>query len=120
QTWLELDDFYPKAVELYRSQFGFLQGIILGIVLLSVANSVSMTANERVGEFGTLRAIGHTARYVYRLLIVENTILGLFGATLGVAVGVGLAWAISRVGIPMPPPPNANTGYTAYIAIVPW
>jgi putative ABC transport system permease protein len=27
--------------------------------------------------------------------------------------------AISAVGIPMPPPPNSNLGYTAYIRIVP-
>ena len=29
------------------------------------------------------------------------------------------ALAISSVGIPMPPPPNANLGYTAIIRIVP-
>jgi len=26
---------------------------------------------------------------------------------------------ISRIGIPMPPPPNTDAGYTAYIRIVP-
>lgn len=119
RTWLQLDDFYPKTRELYRSQFGFLQVIVLGIVLLSVANSITMTANERVGEFGTLRALGHTSGQLYRMLIVENALLGLLGAALGVALGVALALGISQVGIPMPPPPNANSGYTAYISVVP-
>lgn len=119
KTWLELDDFYPKTVELYKSQFGVLESIILIVVLLSVANSVSMTANERIGEFGTLRALGHTSRYVYLLLLVENTLLGVLGAALGLLVGIGLAVGISKVGIPMPPPPNANAGYTAYIRVVP-
>ncbi len=119
KTWLELDDFYPKTVQMYQSQFGVLQLIILIIVLLSVANSVSMTANERVGEFGTLRAIGRTSGDIYRLLLIENTILGLTGSFAGVALGVGLAAMISVSGIPMPPPPNANVGYTAYIRIVP-
>jgi len=119
KTWLELDDFYAKTVALYQSQFGVLQVIILGIVLLSVANSVSMTANERVGEFGTIRAVGHTSGYVYRLLVIENAILGTVGAALGVAVGIGLAVLISKVGIPMPPPPSSNAAYTAYIRVVP-
>lgn len=119
KTWLELDDFYPKTVDLYKSQFGVLQLIILMIVLLSVANSVSMTANERVGEFGTLRALGHTSRYVYSLILLENGMLGLVGATLGTLIGIALAVGISQVGIPMPPPPNANAGYTAYIRVVP-
>jgi putative ABC transport system permease protein len=119
KSWLELDDFYPKTVQMYQSQFGVLQLIILVIVLMSVANSVSMTANERIGEFGTLRAIGRTSTDVFRLLLTENAVLGLLGATAGVALGIGVALAISAVGLPMPPPPNANVGYTAYIRIVP-
>lgn len=119
RTWLELDDFYPKTVEMYQGQFGILQLIILIIVLLSVANSVSMTAYERVGEFGTLRAIGRTSNDIYRLLVIENAVVGVVGAGTGLAVGVLLAYAISAVGLPMPPPPNANVGYTAYIRIVP-
>jgi putative ABC transport system permease protein len=38
---------------------------------------------------------------------------------LGVALGVALALVISAIGIPMPPPPNANVGYTAHIRIIP-
>jgi putative ABC transport system permease protein len=38
---------------------------------------------------------------------------------MGVVLGIGLAMAISAVGIPMPPPPNSSQGYTAYIRIVP-
>jgi putative ABC transport system permease protein len=45
--------------------------------------------------------------------------LGFIGASLGVLLGVGLALGISAVGIPMPPPPNANVGYTAMIRVVP-
>lgn len=119
-TWFELDDFYRKTVNLYRRQFGVLQVIILGIVLLSVANSVSMTANERVGEFGTLRALGHRSGYVYRLLLLENATLGFIGASMGVVVGIALAHIISSFGIPMPPPPNSSSGYTALIRVLPW
>jgi putative ABC transport system permease protein len=34
-------------------------------------------------------------------------------------LGVALALVISAVGIPMPPPPNANLGYTGFIRVVP-
>ncbi len=119
KTWFELDDFYRNTVELYESQFGVLQGVILIVVLLSVANSVNMTAQERVGEFGTLMALGLRQRDVARLILLENTLLGLVGACTGVLLGMLLAWGISQVGIPMPPPPNSNVGYTALIRIVP-
>jgi putative ABC transport system permease protein len=119
RTWVELNDFYDKAVALYTRQFGVLQLIILIMVVLSVANSVNMSVFERIGEFGTMRALGDRAGRVFRLIVTESALLGLIGAILGVAGGIVLATAISTVGIPMPPPPNGNVGYTAIIRIVP-
>ncbi len=113
--WRELSDFYDKAVELYDRQFGVLQFIILLMVLLSVANAVNMGVFERYGEFGTLQALGNTRAHVFRLVVLENMLLGMIGAGLGVILGLALAGAISAVGIPMPPPPNSNQGYTAHI-----
>jgi putative ABC transport system permease protein len=118
-TWTELSDFYAKSVELYRTQFGVLQWIVLIMVLLSVFNTVNMSVFERVGEFGTLMALGNTRTYVFWLVIAENAVLGLLGAIVGVLFGGILAFAISGVGIPMPPPPNSNLGYTASIRLLP-
>ena len=118
KTWVELNDFYEKTVALYRRQFGFLQLIILIMVLLSVSNSVNMSVFERVGEFGTMMALGNRTGEVFRLIVTESVLLGFIGGILGVLVGISLAMIISAVGIPMPPPPNANIGYTAHIQIV--
>lgn len=119
RDWRKLSDFYEKTIDLYDRQFGVLQLIILFMVLLSVANSVNMGAFERMSEFGTLLALGNRKGDVFRLIVLENVILGLVGALVGVLAGLAIAAAVSAVGIPMPPPPNANVGYTAYIRIIP-
>ncbi len=118
-TWTDLSDFYSKSVDLYRTQFGVLQWIVLVMVLLSVFNTVNMSVSERVGEFGTLMALGNTRSYVFWLVLAENAVLGCVGAVVGVILGTLLALAISKVGIPMPPPPNSNVGYTAAIRLLP-
>jgi putative ABC transport system permease protein len=119
KTWRELADFYNSTVALYERQFGVLQVIILMMVLLSVANSVNMTLHERTPEFGIMRALGHTGRDVFQLAMVEIGLLAFIGAALGIVAGVILAWIISAIGIPMPPPPNSETGFTASIQVVP-
>jgi putative ABC transport system permease protein len=119
KTWLELNDFYAKTVEMYDAQFGVLRFIILLMVLLSVTNSVNMSLFERVGEFGTMMALGNRRSRVFRLIIIENLIIGLIGASVGMAVGIVLALIISAIGIPMPPPPNSDIPYTAHILLVP-
>ncbi|HEV7928566.1 MAG TPA: ABC transporter permease [Nitrosospira sp.] len=117
KTWIELNDFYEKTVELYKGQFGVLQVIILVMVVLSVANTVNMSIFERMGEFGTMMALGNRGAQIFQLIAVESVLLGLIGSGLGLVIGATLAVAISAVGIPMPPPPNANLGYTAHIQI---
>lgn len=118
-AWNELSDFYEKTVELYNRQFGVLRLIILLMVLLSVVNSVNMTLFERTREFGTMLAVGNRANTVFRLIMVESLCLGVLGALIGMAFGCLAAVGISAIGIPMPPPPNANMGYTALVRIVP-
>lgn len=120
RTWPDLNDFYAKTVTLYETQFGGLRLIILAMVLLSVVNSVNMGAFERLGEFGTMMALGNRHADVVRLIVTESALLGVAGSVLGVVLGVILALLISAMGIPMPPPPNANVGYVASIRVVPW
>ncbi len=117
KRWYELNDFYPKTVNLYERLFGGLQVIILLMVLLSVVNAVNMTVFERTAEFGTARALGHRPGQVIALILTENLLTALVGASLGVALGIGLAFAISAIGIPMPPPPNAELAYTGRIQV---
>jgi putative ABC transport system permease protein len=119
RTWVALNDYYEKVIDLYRQQFGFLQLIILVMVLLSVANSVNMSIFERIGEFGTMMAVGDRRRDVFRLIVTESAVVGVAGSLLGALLGVALAAAISRIGIPMPPPPGSNAGYMAAIRILP-
>ena len=119
RTWRQLSDFYDKTIVLYDRQFGVLQLIILFMVLLSVINSMNMSTFERISEFGTMQALGNREKDVFLLLMYESCVLGVIGATAGVIVGMVLALIISAIGIPMPPPPIGNVGYTAYVRLVP-
>lgn len=119
KTWIELNDFYANTVEMYDAQFGVLRIIILLMVLLSVVNSVNMSVFERVGEFGTMMALGNRTQRIFALIVMENIIIGLAGASLGVFLGILMAWIISAIGIPMPPPPNSDLSYIAHIRVVP-
>ena len=66
-----------------------------------------------------MMALGNRSGTVFHLIVAESFILGIAGSLLGVALGVLLALAISSIGIPMPPPPNANVGYIARVQIIP-
>ncbi len=115
--WYERADFYNKTVALFSQQMGVLRAIIAVIIVLSISNLLVMNVLERTGEIGTLLAIGFRRRRVMQQFAIEGLVLGVIGGGLGVAAGFGLGELISAIGIPMPPPPGMEEGYTGEIRV---
>jgi len=115
--WYERADFYNKTVALFSQQMNVLRAIIGAIIVLSISNMLVMNVLERTGEIGTLLAVGFRRKKILQFFAAEGLMLGLIGGTAGVLIGYGLAELISVIGIPMPPPPGMEEGYTAEIRV---
>ncbi|MEU3251104.1 ABC transporter permease [Streptomyces sp. NPDC006997] len=63
--------------------------VLVGVFL--IVNTFSMLIAQRTRELGLLRALGADRRQVRRSVLTEALLLGLFGSTLGLATGIGLA-----------------------------
>ncbi|HQS98834.1 MAG TPA: FtsX-like permease family protein [Thiobacillus sp.] len=113
--WYQRADFYNKTVALFSEQIHVLRIIIAAIIVLSISNILVMNVLERTGEIGTLLAVGIKRRQVLVLFALEGILLGGVGGIGGAGIGFGLAEIISAIGIPMPPPPGMEKGFTARI-----
>ncbi len=117
KSWNELADFYTKTVTLYSRQMNVVKLIIALIIVLGIANTMTMNVLERTGEIGTLMALGNKSKHVMQLFVTEGFILGLIGGIAGVLIGYILGETISYIGIPMPPAPGMTTGFTGQIRV---
>ncbi len=115
RPWSELAVYYHQVVSLFDGIFFFIKSIVSVIVVFMIGNTLMMNVVERTREIATLRALGLTQREVGRLFILEGIFIGLLGAALSVAVGIGLAELINVHGLPMPPSPGYTKGYLAFI-----
>lgn len=61
-----------------------LLGLLVGMVM--VAETLYALVLDRLGEFGTLKAIGATESQVYRILLAQALVLAVVGSVLGLAV----------------------------------
>ncbi len=115
QPWYDIKPYF-KAVEIiYYSIFTVMGVIIMTVALLSVANVMGTTVNERVPEIGTLRAFGIEKWQLRLNFVFEGLIIGFIGAVLGIILGFVLAFTISQAGIMMPPPPGRSTEFPLLI-----
>ena len=66
------------------------------IAVLGVINTLALSVLERTRELGLLRAIGLGRAQTMRMVTVEAVVISVFGALLGLVVGVGLGAAVVR------------------------
>jgi putative ABC transport system permease protein len=115
--WRDLADFYNKTEALFSKQVNVVKAIIALIIVLTIMNTLTMTVLERTAEIGTSLAIGVPGRSIVRLFVIEGLLIGIIGGVAGILTGSVLGMVISKIGIPMPPPPGMTHGYVGGIVV---
>ena len=93
-TWSELSPFANIARMIDVMTF-FIKLMLIGIVLISILNVMIMAVYERVREIGTIAAIGTLPGKILSLFLVEGFFLGVLGAVIGVALGLGIVLVLN-------------------------
>ena len=79
----------------HRFGIGLAIVVLLASFLVTILLTLGSVA-KRVREIGTLRAVGWTRRRVVGQLVVETLAIGAVGAVIGMALGTGMAAAITH------------------------
>lgn len=107
RTLQEFNPLFVRVLAMFGAIFGFVAVIVGVVVLFTVANTMTMSVLERVGEVGTLRAMGLRRAGVMRQFLAEGMVLGALGGLAGVVAAVLLAELINGAGLSWTPP-SAN------------
>ncbi|WP_225654947.1 ABC transporter permease [Streptomyces pseudogriseolus] len=82
--------------EALKDQIGQLLNMIYGLLalaiivaILGVVNTLALSVVERTREIGLMRAIGLSRRQLRRMIRMESVVIALFGALLGLGLGIG-------------------------------
>ena len=83
-----------KGVEFLQTFLLIFAAIALVVGAFLIVNTFSILVAQRSRELALLRALGASRRQVSRSVLLEALVLGLLGSTIGLVLGVGLAYAI--------------------------
>jgi putative ABC transport system permease protein len=77
--------------------------VVIFIILAVMANTMAMTARERLSEYATLKALGFPPRYVAALIFGESLALAALGCGVGIALTFPVGeWFASQMGTLFP------------------
>ncbi len=83
---------HNEVAQLLDLVYGLL-GLAIIVAILGVINTLALSVIERTREIGLLRAIGLSRRSLRRMIRLESVLIALFGAIMG--LGLGMGWGIS-------------------------
>ncbi len=108
RDFFEINAFYGQAASFFQSVFTFIAFLMAVVVLFTVSNAMGMSVVERTDEIGTTRALGVRRGRIRRQFLLEGSLLGMLGATLGVAAAFAVTWGINHSGMTWLPPGDAH------------
>jgi putative ABC transport system permease protein len=75
--------------------------IMIFVIAMSIVlwNAGLMGSLRRYGEIGLRLAVGENKGHVYKTLIFESVMIGIFGSILGTLAGVGMSYIIQVYGL---------------------
>ena len=92
-SWQTLQPELEQMVALKLWGTYLVSALVIVLVTFAVMNAFVMAVFERTAEFGMLKAIGMTPAAIRSMLLLE----ALWMAVLGVALGIGISWALMTV-----------------------
>ena len=109
RTWQQMSAFFRQVKGMYDMIFALMLTVVLAIVVLSIANAMSMAVVERTREIGTLRAIGMRRSGITMLFVSEALMLVLVGIAAGLLLTALTRFGVNAADIRYVPPGNTSS-----------
>ncbi|MEU4652794.1 FtsX-like permease family protein [Streptomyces sp. NPDC023723] len=107
----DISDEIAQMVTLMLNMLYGLLAMAVIVAVLGVVNTLAMSVFERSQEIGMLRAIGLDRKGIKRMVRLESLVISLFGAVLGIGLGVFFGWAAGEL---------VGTELATYELVLPW
>lgn len=95
--WTKNNTTVFKAIQLQKTMMFFILGMIIAVAAFNLVSTLVMVVTDKAADIAILRTLGLTPLSVMKVFMVQGTLIGLIGVTLGVVLGVILAMNIGTI-----------------------
>ncbi len=102
--WQVVEHAFYNSMQADKQGNYISMGILIFIVSIGVLNTVLMGILERTREFGVLKAIGTRPLAVFKLIMLESSLLAIASCIFGLIFALPANYWLTHVGISLPEP----------------
>ena len=84
-----------SALRLEKIATVIIETLIILVASFNIASTLIMTVMEKTKDVGTLRTLGSSRGNIMRIFMIQGSVIGVLGITLGTTLGLVLCWLLS-------------------------
>ena len=100
--WLAGAGAIAKMSNTLTIVFNFLVLIVAVVAVIIIMNTLVISVNERIGEIGTMRAIGAEKSFVRSMITLETVMISVIFGIIGAIFGMAITAFIGSIGYEAP------------------
>ena len=86
--WTREHENFFRALQIERRVMFFILLLIVAVAAFNIVSTLVMVVTDKQRDVAILRTLGFSARSVMAVFVVQGTLIGLIGTTIGAVVGV--------------------------------
>jgi lipoprotein-releasing system permease protein len=96
KAWQEQNAQLFSALQLEKLGMGLILLLIVIVAAFNIVGTLTMVVTDKTREIGILRAMGLSAKSVYKVFVLQGIIVGLVGTVTGAITGIAVAQLFDR------------------------
>ena len=93
-SWLESNAGLFQVIRLQKTMLFLVLMLIVIIAFFGMVSALIMMVTEKTREITILKSLGAKNRTIHRVFLWQGLFIGIVGAILGTACGLGIAWVL--------------------------
>ena len=94
--WRAQNQALFQALQLEKLGMTFILLLIILVAAFNIVGTLTMVVADKTKEIGILRAMGMSSASIRRVFLIQGTLIGVVGTTLGLVVGLGTSIALDK------------------------
>lgn len=90
-TWIRSKGNLYQAIQMSKNLVGLLLFLIIGIAAFNLVSTLVMVTVDKQSDIAILRTLGASTQRIMGVFMVQGSVIGLIGTSLGLALGLLLA-----------------------------
>jgi lipoprotein-releasing system permease protein len=95
--WTRQHANFFRAIQIEKNVMFIILTLIVAVAAFNIVSTLVMAVTDKRADIAILRTLGASPRSILRIFMIQGSLIGVLGTTLGVAGGVALALNVDVV-----------------------